>query len=72
MSPLGPFELKTSRSAMLPSVELRYVTFEVSSFAFQMRRPVHRRRSRPEWVLYPLQDEKYEDIDVDVPASQII
>jgi hypothetical protein len=56
---------------MLPSIELRYVTFEVSLSAFQMRRPVHRGRLRLEWVLYPLQDGKFEDIDVDVPASQI-
>jgi hypothetical protein len=56
---------------MLPSVELRYVTFGVSLSAFQMRRLVHRRRLRLEWVLYPLQDGKCEDIDVDVPASQI-
>jgi len=33
-----------------------------------MRRPVHKAHWRPEWVLYPLQDGKCEDIGVDVPA----
>ena len=36
-----------------------------------MRRPVHKQHLRLEWGLYPLQDGKCEDIDVDVPASQI-
>ena len=56
---------------MLPSVELRYVPFEVSLSAFRMRRPVHMPHLRPELVLYPLRDERYEDIDVDVPVLQI-
>jgi hypothetical protein len=57
---------------MLPSVVLKYVPFEVPLSASQMRRHIHREHLRPGWVLYLLQDKKFEDTDVDVPALQLV